>query len=538
MFMKKLMLLIAGMFMLNGCIDQKGGDWGAEWGDSIPTENPMEISDAPADMYGVQPGDQTLKTVAVLLPLSGAGGDLGTGIQHAIEIAFFQKQPKNIMVSFHDINGKGEDKERIMEMVLSTRPDIIIGPLFADDVEMLKKLKPAEIPAITFTSAKSALGDGIFTMALLPNQAVEAIVKQIKAEGKERLLVLAPNTQTGYMLANNAVESAKIYNLDLAGLYLYVEHDAIEIKDLAEQVSLYQARTNNLIHAKEILSDVLINQKLTAIEKESVKTQLEELNKRDSLGEVPYDAVLLLGNAADSKTLGAYLRYYDVNAAATSFYGSALWDTESVYRDASLAGGEYAGLPRISETFLRLYSEIEGVLPNRLNTIGFDAAMLSIKALSGGKPVAAYLLDPSGYKGLDGLVRLRPNGENERALLIMQLNGVRMPMIRKIAEQNFIKPIYQTTQFDLSKPFERNIASDGYNPLDYIKLPEYLADQYQSKKFGITYDDSIDRMSPDAEHVEVVSEDKTSAVIDADFKPAKLDPVDKKLIEEVRLKSD
>ncbi|MDR3208509.1 MAG: penicillin-binding protein activator [Rickettsiales bacterium] len=534
MFMKKAAFLLLGFAFLNGCVDH-GREWGSEWSGTEPAA-PTEMMESPASEYGAEPVDKTLKTVSVLLPLSGPNGAVGTGIQHAIEIAFFQKQPGNIMVSFHDISGKTEDRRRVMDMVLSNKPDLIIGPLFADDAEMLKEMKPTELAALTFTSAKRALGDGVFTLALIPNQAVEAIMKQIKVEEKKKLLILAPDTATGYMLANNALQSARIYDVDVAGLYFFIEQDAADMKSLAEEVSLYQARASNLVNAKEILSDVLINQKLIPSEKDSIKTQLEELNKRDSLGEAPFDSVLFLGTAADSKTLGAYLRYYDITAGTTQFYGSALWDTDIAYRDSSLAGGEYAGLPRISDSFMRLYSEIEGVRPTRFDTIAYDAAMLAIKALSGPKPIGAYLLDPSGYNGMDGLVRLRPNGENERALVIMQLNGVSLPTIKKRAESSFTKPIYQTSDYELGKPFRKKLSSDGYDPMNYIRLPEHIASKYHSKTYGAT--SYADAPYENPEPVEVYPEEEGEVVSDPAFQPTKLDSVDKQLIDEVRMKAN
>ena len=340
------------------------------------------------------------------------------------------------------------------------------------------------------------------------------------------------------MLANNAVESAGIYGVRLAGLYLYEEQNADRMKDLAEEVSLSAARSANLTHAKEILSNVLINERLTGAEKESIRSQLEDLNKKDALGDPPYDAVLMLGTAADSKTLAAYLRYYDVSAAKVMFYGSALWDTESAYRDASLAGGEYAALQRISDNFSKLYSEIEGEKPNRFDSIGYDAAMLAIKSLSGTKPAGAYLLDPSGYNGLDGLVRLRPNGENERALQIMQLNGVRLPMIKTRAAASFAKPIYQTTKYDLSAPSRRRLASDGYKPTDYMRLPNHIAGKYKSKTYGATIDTTEREIPADGEHIEIIAEDPDAAIQAEGFQPTKLDGVDREMINEVKLKAN
>ena len=158
------------------------GDWGSEWdtGEAGAPETMESMPDRAAEAVP----DNELRTVAVLLPLSGAGGNLGSGIQHAIEIAFFQKQPRNIMVSFHDLSGTDDQKRAVIDMVLANNPNMIIGPLFSDDVELLKEKKPDNLPALTFTSAKQALGGGIFTMALLPNQAAEAVVKQIAADEK------------------------------------------------------------------------------------------------------------------------------------------------------------------------------------------------------------------------------------------------------------------------------------------------------------------------------------------------------------------
>ena len=517
------------MLTLHGCMVE---DWGDGWDRSPPSASPMAISDIQVQENSIETAK--VKTIAVLLPLSGVDGDLGTGIQHAIEIAFFQKQPKNIMVSFHDINGTLEDKNRVIDAVIASAPDLVIGPLFSDDALILKDKKPDSLPAITFTSAKQVLGNGIFTLALLPNQAIEAIVKQIKEEDKKKLVIIYPDTKTGNMLANSAIDAADIYDLNIVSISSYKEKDTGDMKDLAKEESLYESRVENLTHVKEILSTVLINETLTLEEKESIKAQLEAMNKRDSLGDVPYDSVLFLGDAEDSKTLGAYFRYYDVPTDVI-FYGSALWDSNIVHRDSSLAGGEYAGLPRISDSFLKLYSEIEGVKPNRFDTIGYDAAMLAIKALQGDKPIGAYLLDPSGYLGIDGLVRLKPNGENERALQIMQLNGIRLPMIKKRASDNFVKPIYQTSDYDLSSPGNKKLTSDGYNPIDFVILPANLIEKYKTENYGVIYDDSVEYIVPNAEHVEVVPED-IETIKDSEFEPIEQSVVDKKMIDEVEMK--
>jgi hypothetical protein len=118
----------------------------------------------------------------------------------------------------------------------------------------------------------------------------------------------------------------------------------------------------------------------------------------------------------------------------------------------------------------------------------------------------------------------------------MKLNGIRLPMIQKLAVENFVKPIYQTTQYDLTKPESKKLTSDGYNPMDFINLPSWLQDKYTSQTYDVIYDDTVEQVAPDAEHVEVIPEDTENIIIDKDFTPTKLDAVDKKLINEVKMK--
>lgn len=532
----KKVIYLSSLFLLASCGGISMRNWGGGAENAEVTATPTEITESTVYDYGTPPADTRIRSVSVLLPTSGPNSELGNGVKHAIEIAFLQKQPKNIMLSFQDLSGTPEEKEETIRSVIATRPDMIIGPIFSEDVEILKGLKPVSMPAITFTSVQQILGDGIFTMALLPNQAVETIVKQMAADGKNKVLIIAPDTRLGYMLANNALQSTEFYDVNVAGLYYYDEGASDSMRTLSSTVSLNESRTENVVRARTILSNIYVNEDLTVKDKEFIKSQIDAFAKTDSLGDVPYNAVLFLGNAQDSKTIAGFLRFYDVPSNVT-FYGTALWDTEMVYRDLSLSGGKYAALPNMSDSFSKLYSDIHNEKPDRFDTLGYDTAMLAIKSLSGDKTVADYLLDPSGYNGLDGLVRLRPNGENERALQVMQLNGIRKPIVKKRAEQNFVQPIYKTSDFDTSRPRERDLTSVQYDVVKNLQLPEGLAEKYSSEDFlENNIGGKTETMGYGNEQAETVSEDDT-IIKDDTFKPAIASPVIKKSIDEVQMKT-
>ena len=186
----------------------------------------------------------------------------------------------------------------------------------------------------------------------------------------------------------------------------------------------------------------MVKEPVTQTQKANMERQLEKISKSETLGRVPYNAILFLGNASDTKQIASFLRYYDVAARDARFYGTTLWDGSELLKDYSFVGSKYATLPPISTVFAETFESVSGKKASRLDTFGYDAANLVIGMLHSNKLPAAYLLDPSGYNGLDGLFRLTPNGASERALEIVELNGSGTSRLAKPAATDFLAPIY------------------------------------------------------------------------------------------------
>jgi len=375
------------------------------------------------------------------------------------------------------------------------------------------------------------------TFALLPHQGAEAAVKQMADSGIRRMLILAPDNKTGYNLGDAAIESASIYGIAISGFYYYRENDMGSMKAAAARAAMYAPRKSANNRAREILSDILVKGGLNESEKNRVNRQLEDLNKTDTIGNLPFDAILFLGDANDSKALASFLRYYDVPTGAVKFYGTATWDNEILFSDMTMNGAEYAALPALSPDFARVYEEISGNQPNRMDSFAYDAAMLAIDALRSNKFIAAYLLDPSGYKGLDGIVRLRPNGDSERALQIMKLDASGTPKVMVPAQRNFITPIYQSYAFGNRTPAQIEIA-DGINPLDYIYVPHELAGKYPAKTYKLSNATSTKQPTaqPENDVRIMLPEDDSEPEMSEDFQPTQMDTIDRVLIDSVEVR--
>ena len=329
-------------------------------------------------------------------------------------------------------------------------------------------------------------------------------------------------------MAGTAKSAAEIYEMPLIGIFFYTEKDSDSIKNAAMSASMYNARTAAHTRARQVISDVLTGETLTPIEKSNLNTQLEKLEKTETVGNVPFDGILFLGNGEDTKALASFLRYYNVGARDAAFYGTTMWDSSDIASDYTLSGAKFATLPQTNATFSTLYEQVSGVPANRLASFGYDATNLAINMLTSQKSNAEYLLNPSGYIGTDGLFRLKPNGDNERALRIMQLNGSGQPTEIRPAPVSFMIPLYNIEQKRIEPAKAMEMETAGIDPDDYIRLPERLRDKYRSKTIGANVEQET---TPTQTNVVTVQSDDTS-IKSAEFEPVKLESIKRTYIEE------
>ncbi len=540
MYMNKMNQIIGIIALLTiaGCAHDTTPktDWFGEYG-TLETGTPVQMQYGSPDMQPGTPSDNLLGApvhrMAVMLPLTGDAAPTGRAIRTSIEAAVLQNAPQNLSVAFYDT---AENLSATINEVITTNPAVVVGPVFASDARALRDAKPDSLPVLSFTSDAQSLGNGVMTLALMPTNSTEAIVKEMSSDGVQGFIIIAPDTQSGHLMAGTAVASAEMYNLPLAGIFFYTENDTNSIKDTAIAASMNNARTAANNRARAVLSDILTQERLTALEKSSLNIQLERLSKTETLGKLPYNAILFLGNGDDTESMASFLRYYGVGAREASFYGTALWEGSDIINDFTMSGAKYAVLPDASQSFSNLYERISGTQPGRLAGFGYDAANMAMGMIYSPKSDAAYLLDPSGYAGVEGLYRLEPTGENERALQIVQLAGDGTTQIVHPAAENFLTPIYNLEQRKIKPADAMELETPGINPDDYINIPARLRDKYESDTYGT----HITHVSPTAPQlVETITilpeDDRDSVIISPDFQPITLESVNRTYIDSVEI---
>ena len=535
MYMNKFLIFAGITALLAGC----GGMNKSGHYNSIATSTPTDVQDSflySTSLYGSDDGGPNAN-IAVLLPMTGDAKSIGNDIKTSIETAFLRKPKSNIKISFYDLSGDDEYKYSVMRTALNSNPDVVIGPLFAGDAKIIRDIKPGNLPVLSFTSDTTSLGDGVMTMNLIPTQSIETIVRQMQYDGVTGLVLLAPNDNSGKTMVSVADSASEFYNIPIKGIFYYEPGKSDSIKDTAIKSSMFNTRNAVNIRAREILSDILTKENLTQQTANNLSAQLEKISRNETLGDLPYDAILFLGNGSDSKTLVSFLRYYGVSNRNVAFYGTTLWHDSNIISDFTMSGAKYATLPEISENFVRLYNMISDQDPNYLTSFGYDAANLALGMLFTQKTHDEYLYDPNGYVGTTGVFRIQPTGESERTLRIMELNGSATPRVFKESPENFLTPVYNVHVTKTTFLPEQELSTPGLNPGDYIKIPEYLKNkrEYRTKTIGANYTPEEQAQVETSEAIQIYSDPEDSKVENPDFEPVKKETISRKYIDSVEV---
>jgi ABC-type branched-subunit amino acid transport system substrate-binding protein len=137
------------------------------------------------------------------------------------------------------------------------------------------------------------------------------------------------------------------------------------------------------------------------------------------------DAVFIADGADGVPAVAQVLTANGVDARRVQLLGTGLWEDPQIFANPALAGAWYAapdsaGFRNFSGRFRARYNQD----PVRTATLAYDAVAL-VAALSktqGSQRFAEPILtNPSGFTGIDGLFRFRPDGTNQRGLAVLRV---------------------------------------------------------------------------------------------------------------------
>lgn len=320
--------------------------------------------------------------VALLLPLSAAGspGAAAQSMRNAAELALSEFSAPNVQLLVKDDGGSAAGAAQAAQQAIDEGAEIILGPLLGQTVASAGQIaRQRNVPVIGFSSDASVATRGVYLLSYLPESDVDRVVEYAAARGKRSYAALIPENAYG-----NVVDAT-----------------------FRQAV----ARTGGRVVAVERFYPE------PASVQEAVRRVGQALPQADALF-IPGEAEAVVPAAQALSTLGANLR-------RIQFLGTGPWDDQRIYTDSTLQGGWFASPESAGyRGFAARYRARYGQDPLRTATLAYDAVSLVaalVKTQGPQRFSEQVLTNPSGFSGIDGIFRFRPDGTNERGLGVVRV---------------------------------------------------------------------------------------------------------------------
>jgi len=377
------------------------------------------------------PGVHDFIRVAILLPLSGPHAALGNAMLHGAEMALFDLAEENFSLLPFDTSGTPTGARRAAKQALSEGVELILGPLYSASVAAVApQARKKGVPVVAFSTDRSVAGNGVFLMGFLPRDGIERVVAFARSRGLLRFAALVPDTPYGRRATQALREAVARHGGKVVEVASF-SPGSPDVSTVVRHFADYDRRHDNLEKQRQVLEER---------DDEVSRQALKRLEKLDTLGELPFDAVLLPAGGDRLRTVAPLLPFFDIDMPKVRLLGTTQWDDSTLGTEPALAGGWFAASPlHVRADFLKKFKETYDRYPPRLATLAYDAAALAaVLARSPGGPdfSVAALAAPNGFAGLDGIFRFKSNGVAERGLAVLEMRRSR-PRVMSPAPDSF-----------------------------------------------------------------------------------------------------
>jgi len=368
--------------------------------------------------------------IALLLPLSGQRASVGQAMLDAAQMAVFDIAGEDFNLMVYDTQGTPEGAEDAARLAVADGARIVLGPLYGRSAAAVRPvIAAAGINAVAFSNDRSVAGPPVYLMGLMPQQQIERVIRFASEKGYRRLGLLLPHGSYGDLVLESARAASIAAGAEITRI-AYYDPLASDFTETARSFAEYDRRRESLKIQKD---------ELAGRTDEISRQTLARLEAMDTLGDPPYDAILIPEGGNVLRTIAPLLAYYDVDTRRVKLLGTAQWEDAGLGTEPSLVGGWFAAPPALyRENFAQRYEAAFGRRPSGLAALAYDSIALTV-ALQRGETGpdfgGAALTEESGFVALNGLFRFVADGTNQRGLAVFEIKDRALEVIDPAPER-------------------------------------------------------------------------------------------------------
>ncbi len=395
----------------------------------VENDNPPKVTD-----------DNHLR-IAVILPLSGNNSAIAKELKNAATMALFNLNSDNIILQFYDSKGTAIGAKEATIKANEDNADVIVGPLFADEVSSAKKV--SDVPIISFTTDQSVLEKNVFSIGFLIEQQIRRIVEYSIENGYKRFAIIVPDNETGNFIIKNFKKYTNIFDGEVVVTKAY-KNKKDDLMKSVKAISNFDERTKEY---KQYIADAKARLKYlnslksspskyeseydteqyssTNEEVASLEKTLENLSKKTTVSDPDFDAIFIYGDEInDVIMIGSSLMYYDVHPNRIKFLGTSQLENSKIYSERAFNKAWYPSVStKYNGKFNQAYKDHFGTIPNKIASLAYDAVSLVGVIAKDGDLSTSDILNPNGWTGINGIFRFTRDGSSERNMDVKEIVG-------------------------------------------------------------------------------------------------------------------
>ena len=295
--------------------------------------------------------------IGLLIPLSGEQKEIGKSIMQSVRLAINKIDNSNIQIIPKDtkddpIRTLAAAKELELKGV-----KIVIGPIFNKNLIYLDELKEMIFLSLTNKNIKNP--KNVISAGINASSQINTIVKFKNQNDINKTIFLIPDSDFKEEI-EDAISRSKI---KLKYTHIY-NTDPTKITKQIEKFTYYPQRKQNLIDEIKRLENST---------EENKDRKIENLKKKDTLGGINFDSVIVSDFDESLKSVFTSLLYTDVSPKRIYYITLNQWFDESLLKETSLQPIYFPSINKKNyDKYINEYKEVYDEYPNQLSFLSYD----------------------------------------------------------------------------------------------------------------------------------------------------------------------
>ena len=305
---------------------------------------------------GIVKANEQIK-IGLLVPLTGKNSEIGQSIIKSVRLAINKIDNPLIQIIPRDTKSNPKITLEAAKELSNSGVKIIIGPVFNESLIYLDKLD--QIIFLSLSNKNENFSKNIINAGINATSQLNAIKKFIELKKIKKTIFLTPDVNFKNEV-KKAISGSKIKILEN---YIY-NTDPTKLTEQIEKITRYKIRKQNL--EDEIL-------RLEESEQNNKEHLIEKLKKRDTLGNVNFDSVVISDFDESLKSVTTSLLYTDVSPKDKYFITLNQWFDKSLLKETSSQPLYFPSANKNNyDNFSSEYFQKYNQYPNQLSFLSYD----------------------------------------------------------------------------------------------------------------------------------------------------------------------